>query len=294
MRNCTIKCIAKVIIYRLRSASSIIMDLNNFPSVGFNGISLVIPVMNEESNIEDLIRGILEIATSNPSLKIKEIVFVDDGSTDKTKEIVRKYSIKENQIKILLKERFEKMGTVNAQLFGISQASHNNVLIMDGDLQHPVSVLPILIKKYQEGFDFVIASRYVKGGGAERTIKHGIISRGANFFAKFLLPWVSTVKDPISGFFIVNRRIVPTSIEMSGFNKLGLYIMSCKKNISIAEIPFKFKERARGHSKVATGRFDYMIRYFRELKYYRFLRKVVVGRFRPAPGSSEYLLLRQD
>ncbi len=270
------------------------MDLSNYPSKAFNGVSLVIPVMNEEGNIDRLIQGILQTSIANPTMGIKEIIFVDDGSTDKTKEIIAGYAENSGQLNIILKERFVKRGTVNAQLYGISQASYNAILIMDGDLQHPVSVLPSMVKKYKEGYDMVLGSRYVKGGTAERTIKHGLISRGANLLAKSLLPWTYSIKDPISGFLIVNRRIVPYSIEMDGFNKLALYILTCKRTVTVAEVPFDFKERKNGNSKVANGGIDFMVKYLKELKYYRFLRQVVRGRHVPSPSSSEYELFRQE
>ena len=268
------------------------MNLSNSLDSSYNGISLIIPVMNEEENITKLISGLIELSINDQHLMIKEIIFVDDGSTDKTKEIINGLSHSSNEVKIILKERFAKKGTVNAQLFGISQASYNTVLIMDGDLQHPVDVIPYLIKKYKEGYDMVIASRYVRGGTAHRTAIHGVISRGANFLARIMLPWTSPIRDPISGFFIVNRRIVPYPIEISGFNKLALYIFTCRKNISVTEIPFHFKERESGHSKVSNGGIDFVVRYLGELRYYRFLRRVVLGKCMPRLGSSEYRLFR--
>lgn len=213
---------------------------------------------------------------------------------DRTKEIIEGYAKNSSQINIILKERFVKRGTVNAQLYGISQASYDAILIMDGDLQHPVSVLPSMIRKYKEGYDMVLGSRYIKGGTAERTIKHGFISRGANLLAKVLLPWTYSIKDPISGFLIVNRRIVPYSIEMNNFNKLALYILTCRRNVTVAEVPFDFKERRSGNSKVANGGIGFIMKYLKELKYYRFLRQVVVGKYVPSPSSSEYELFRQD
>lgn len=270
------------------------MDLSNLSNSSKNGISIIIPVINEEANIQKLVDGLTELSAKNKFLNIREILFVDDGSTDRTREIVKSISAKVDFIDIVLKERNEKKGTVNAQLFGISQASFNNVIIMDGDLQHPVDVIPDLIGRYNDGYDMVIASRYVNGGKAERTVYHAIISRGANILAKALLPWVLPLRDPISGYFIVNKRIVPYSIEMVGFNKLALYILSCRKNISVAEVPFKFTERKNGYSKVANGGFSFMAKYVGELRYYRLIKKITRGRYRPSKDSSEYQFFRQD
>lgn len=270
------------------------MDLSNHNSSSYNGVSIVIPVINEEGNVRKLIDSLLEISHANKSLGIKEILFIDDGSTDKTKEIIKSAFKDGGEVIIKLVERYKKSGTVNAQLFGISQAQFNNIIIMDGDLQHPVEIIPALLRKYTEGYDLVLASRYVTGGSAKRTVYHGIISRGANLLAKIMLPWVLPLQDPISGFFAVNRRIVPYSLEMTGFNKLALYILSCRKNISFSEIPFNFKERINGVSKVSNNKFDFMIKYICELRYYRLLRKITLGRFRPNPDSTEFQLFRQN
>ena len=203
----------------------------------FGSVSIVIPVVNEVDNVKRLVEEIGSLPKSDLTSSIKEIVFVDDGSTDGTQEAISDISNALEGISIILRQRNERHGTVNAQLFGMANASHNVVIVMDGDLQHPVRYLPELIRKYREGYDLVIASRYISGGSTERTIFHGVVSRSANAAAKIMLPSARRVKDPISGFFMIDKRIINQAIEPNGHNKLALYILAGTRRVTVADIP---------------------------------------------------------
>lgn len=256
-------------------------------------ISIIIPVLNEAGNIKTLIAEIRTLSHGRHASNIMEVIFVDDGSTDGTVDSIRNAINQKVAPTIRILERKAKDGTVNAQLYGISAAENDSIVIMDGDLQHPVSYVEKLIDEYFKGYDLVLASRYVPGGMAKRSSIHGIISRGANYISKFMLPWVSDIQDPISGFFIVNRKIVPYTFVVHGFNKLALYILTCKKDIQVSEIPFIFEERKRGVSKVSSGGFGFMVKYVGEIRFYRHLREIITGKKIPHPSTSEYTLLRQ-
>ena len=249
------------------------MDLSNTPRAERGKTTIVIPVLNKSGNVRELLDGIMSLRNDNYFSKINEIIFVDDGSTDGTQEIITDCSMDQNYLPIRLLQRHTKHGTVNAQLYGISQANSEAALVMDGDLQHPVEYIPRLIEKYLEGYDLVLASRYSKDGVAERKALHGIISRGANMLAKFVLPWVRDIKDPISGYFIINRRLLNFELNYNGFSKLALNVLSFGKKMTVAEVPFHFKERTAGKSKVATGGTSYLIKYLSELLYYRRMHK---------------------
>ncbi len=251
------------------------------------GVSLVIPILNERDNIDTLINGIMALTRNKHTERIKEIIFVDDGSNDGTRERIKQFSQIYADLPIMLIERDTKRGTVNAQLCGISAARFENVIVMDGDLQHPVKYLPSLIEKYSEGYDLVLASRYARGGTVERTPVHGAISRGATFLAKFMLPWTRELTDPISGFFIVSKQAVSPQADLTGYNKLSLYILSTKSKLSFAEIPFDFVDRTRGKSKVSDGSLDFIFKYVNELKHYRHLGKMATPRKRSRSSTAE-------
>ena len=234
-------------------------------------VSIVIPVINEAGNVPALIEQIALLPKDEITSKIDEVLFVDDGSTDGTRELIRRYSVELNDFHIVLKERLVKHGTVNAQLYGIANCKNNIVIVMDGDLQHPVRFLSGLISEYQNGYDLVVASRYVKGGSADRTPFHGLVSRGATLVAKVMLPQARALRDPISGFFIVDRRLINRAVEPNGHNKLSLYILVGTQPLSVSEIPYRFMERQKGKSKVASNGVSYLKKYVDELIMYRLL-----------------------
>ncbi|MFH0976568.1 MAG: glycosyltransferase family 2 protein [Spirochaetota bacterium] len=117
-------------------------------------LSVVIPIMNEEGNITLLIKKLYEV------LKIYsnyEIIFIDDGSTDGTFEVIKKLNSNDANIKYL---SFSKnFGHQNALKAGLDYAKGDCVISMDGDLQHPPELIPQLIEKWQEGYDIVYTLR---------------------------------------------------------------------------------------------------------------------------------------
>ena len=263
------------------------MEINSVTNHPPDHITIVIPVLNEKDNITQFLQRIFSLLNDPFSSKIREIIIVDDGSTDGTREEIKAVINSKNNISIKLVERDEKKGTVNAQLHGISLSKYNGILIMDADLQHPPEYIPELIKQYYIGYDMIIASRYVKGGRAERNVMNGIISRGANLMARIFLPPVRKVKDPISGYFLVDKRIINLHNEFNGFNKLALSILSYNQKISVKEIPFCFKERKFGVSKVSPGGVGFVFKYLREILTYRqfYFRNYMSSHFFQKPGD---------
>jgi dolichol-phosphate mannosyltransferase len=118
-------------------------------------MSVVIPVLNESSLIEELVKRV----TTNLK-KITEdfeIIIVDDGSQDKTWDLVEKESRNETRIKAIKFSR--NFGHHYAITAGLHRANGDWVVVMDGDLQDRPEVIPELYKKSQEGFDVVFVSR---------------------------------------------------------------------------------------------------------------------------------------
>ena len=109
-------------------------------------LSVVIPVFNEEDNIDILLKTLVD---SIPRLSY-EIIIIDDGSTDGTWERVKHYAIANTNIKgVKLVRNF---GHQHALLAGLACAQGLCIISMDGDLQHPPSLIPAMLVKYQAGF----------------------------------------------------------------------------------------------------------------------------------------------
>jgi len=189
-----------------------------------------------------------------------EIIIVDDDSPDgtwmKAKELSKTYPVK-------VIRRVNERGLASAVLRGFREASGDIIVVMDADLQHPPEVIPNLVRKAYEGYDLVVASRYVRGGGIEGwSMYRRLVSKGAIFLARFILPEARRVRDCVSGFFLVKRSIVEgVKLNPMGFKLLLEILVKCRPKL-ICEVPFTFRSRSRGESKL--GYMEY-INYLRHL-----------------------------
>lgn len=115
-------------------------------------ISVVIPSFNEEGNISILTKKI-KLATPEDT----EIIFVDDGSKDKTLENIKKLATKDKKIRYISFSR--NFGHQSALRAGLASAKGDAVVSMDADMQHPPELLPELIKTWRKGYDIVYTVR---------------------------------------------------------------------------------------------------------------------------------------
>lgn len=169
-------------------------------------ISIVIPVYNEEANIAALLREITKIKDERYEY---EIIFVDDGSTDKTLNKIEAVAQKEPQIKYISFSR--NFGHQIALKAGIDYAKGDCVITMDGDLQHPPRYIPPMIKKWEEGYDVVYSIRSDKE--AHTSFFKKITS---NAFYR-LLNSISDIKVPPGGadFRLLDRKITTLIKEIN-------------------------------------------------------------------------------
>jgi dolichol-phosphate mannosyltransferase len=216
-------------------------------------LSIVIPTYNESENIAPLAKQIAKALKGHDY----EVVFVDDNSSDGTAEIIERLAA-EYPVRVFVRKN--ERGLASAVVHGINNSDSKYVLVMDADLQHPPEVIPALIEKAKSGVDVVVASRYVEGGGCQDWgIVRRIISRGALSLAHLFLPATRSVKDPVSGFFIFNRRVVEGVILKPAGYKILLEILMEGKVESTAEVPFIFVNRNKGESKLnARQQIEYL------------------------------------
>jgi len=233
-------------------------------------VSIIIPTYNEAENIKKLIPLIKE-KLSNHNF---EIIVVDDNSPDGTAEVVESLRYKYNNIKIL--KRPGKVGLASAVVDGLRLAEGDIIAVMDADLQHPPDLLPKMLEKIESGYDLVIASRYVSGGGNKTNLVRRILSRGAIVLARILLPRCRKIKDPVSGFFMIKRDKLPESFTPLGF-KILLDIILNGKWRNVYEIPYEFKARKEGGSKLNLKEITLYIKLLLKLSNYRILKFALVG-----------------
>jgi len=126
-------------------------------------LSLVIPCYNESSPLRDTykeIKRVLETSEVSDSYNY-EMIFVNDGSTDDTINIIQELAALDNTVKYVSFTR--NFGKESGMLAGLNYASGDIVIIIDADLQHPPHLIPEMIYSYEEGYDQVIARRSRKG-----------------------------------------------------------------------------------------------------------------------------------
>jgi polyisoprenyl-phosphate glycosyltransferase len=118
-------------------------------------ISIVVPVFNEEESLRELHRRIsIVMHHIHPSF---ELIFVDDGSTDRSLDIMLELSEKDENVKIIQLSR--NFGHQPAIIAGIDHSHGEAVIMMDCDLQHPPELIEQLIEKWHEGYDVVYTCR---------------------------------------------------------------------------------------------------------------------------------------
>ncbi|MCU1405254.1 MAG: hypothetical protein JWQ43_1557 [Glaciihabitans sp.] len=210
-------------------------------------ISVVIPTFNEAPNVAEIVARIEAAAVGLSA----DIVFVDD-STDDTPDVIRAVA-KTAGIPVRVIHRDQATGGLSgAVLEGLAASSSDWCVVMDGDLQHPPELIPILIASgTSQDADVVVASRNLKGGsstGLDNVMRH-LISGSSNMLTRAMFPLkLRNCTDPMTGFFAIRRDSVDfTALKPRGF-KILLEILA-RNSVKVVEEPFVFGERHAGQSK---------------------------------------------
>ncbi|MEV6760568.1 glycosyltransferase family 2 protein [Streptomyces sp. NPDC051105] len=212
-------------------------------------VTIVVPTFNESANIRQLLRQITE---SVPARLPCEVVFVDD-STDDTPEVIRQ-AAQDCPFPVAVLHREEPVGGLGgAVVEGLKAATSEWIVVMDGDCQHPPSLVPELVATGERSnAGLVVASRYIKGGsraglaGSYRIA----VSRGATWLTKSLFPRrLHGISDPMSGFFAIRRSVVTADVLKPLGYKILLEMAVRSRPREVAEVPFVFQDRFAGESK---------------------------------------------
>ena len=208
-------------------------------------ISLIIPTLNEVENIEPLLA---RIRRCDPAPD--EIVFVDDGSTDGTREQIRSLAVSA-QVR-LIERSAPLLGLSGAVIAGARTARGDILIVMDADLSHPPERIADLLRPVSAGVaDMVIGSRYVPGSSTPGwPVWRRVLSRVAAALAYPL----TGVHDSMCGFFAIRRTLLlELTPHATGFKIAFEAIVGGGRNLHVLEIPIMFRDRARGTSKMSLG-----------------------------------------
>jgi len=212
-------------------------------------VSIVVPTYNEAKNIHELIRQLAVILEAQFAGRY-EIIVVDDDSPDRTWELARLLVAEYPNLKVM--RRTSERGLSTAVIRGWQVARGQWLGVIDADLQHPPEVVAELVSQVGRGADIAIASRHVEGGGvSEWSISRRILSRAAQILVLLLLPEVAgRVSDPMSGYFVMRRTAIEGAVLSPLGYKILLEVLGRGRVRWISEVPYVFREREAGESKV--------------------------------------------
>jgi len=211
-------------------------------------LTIVVPTLNERDNLQPLVE-LIEEALRDRSW---ELIFVDDDSSDGTAYHARALAQQDSRLRCL--HRIGRRGLSTACIEGVLASASRFVAIMDADLQHDERLLPRMLDVLgNEPIDIVIGSRYMAGGGIGEGLSFGR-ARASNFatrLARFMCK--VNVADPMSGFFMFRREVFEAAVHHlsgQGFKILLDLIASSPQQLRIRELPFEFRRRRYGESKL--------------------------------------------
>lgn len=226
---------------------------------------IVLPTYNERDNVSTLIPVIFD--------HIKEIkgweffiLVVDDNSPDNTLEAVKKLQKTYKNLHVL---NGEKKGLGRAYIRGFSYALENlspDVLFeMDADWSHPPTLIGRFIEKINQGADFVVGSRYIKGGSipSDWGIHRKIFSYCGNIVIRLGFMNLK-IKEWTNGYRAIRADFVKEILsELNPFNgyvfQIAILDRAVKNHLTIVEVPVQFKERKSGESKISSFRYIFDI-----------------------------------
>lgn len=212
--------------------------------VSFQKISIVVPLFNEEESILPLINEIRKAI--KPLNKPYEVIFVDDGSTDKSLQIIKDAAKGDNRLKyISFRKNYGKSAALQV---GFKSATGDAIITMDADLQDDPHEVPSLLKKLDEGYDLC--------SGWKKERFDPFIKKYSSRFFNFVTRLFSGIKihDFNCGLKAYRREVVQ---NLNVYGELHRYVPVLAKwqGFTITEIPVKHHKRRYGKTKFGISRF---------------------------------------
>ncbi|MCR4334654.1 MAG: glycosyltransferase family 2 protein [Patescibacteria group bacterium] len=211
-------------------------------------ISVIVPIFNEEKTVTELYKRIFDVMSSQQ--ESYEIIFVNDGSKDKTREIASRFK----SLRLISLQR--NYGQTAAIDTGIYSSRGDKIALLDADLQNDPAEIITLLKKMEEGFDVVIGRRVGRKDATSRMI----FSFFANFFARLILG--VKIHDFGCGLKVYRSKFIK-DFRLRGESQVFLVAVAKERGARITEVPVTFHYRQAGTSKIRIskmikGVFDFL------------------------------------
>lgn len=206
-------------------------------------VSVVVPLYNEEGNVQELHRRLKEVMEGLG--RPYEIIYVDDGSSDETPNLIERIAEEDGRAKAVLLRR--NYGQTAALQAGIDASRGEIVVTMDGDLQNDPEDIPSLLSKLEEGYDVVSGLRVHRQDPASRTIPSRI--------ANALIARVTGVRISDYGCGLKAYR-AEVLRETRLYGELHRFVPALAHMVGakVTEIPVRHHPRTRGRSKYGLSR----------------------------------------
>ncbi len=215
----------------------------NQPQSGFS-LSVILPVFNEVANIEAVYSELALAIEQIPGNK--QIIFVDDGSSDGTSDLLTKIAERDYQVVVITFRR--NFGQTAAMVAGFDYSKGDIVVTMDADLQNDPNDIPSLIEKMEEGYDLVAGWRFDRKDGF-------VLRRLPSMLANRLISWTTDVKLHDYGCTLkAFRKEVIKSIDLYGEMHRFIPAIASWMGIRLTELKVNHRPRIAGSSKYGISR----------------------------------------
>ena len=224
--------------------------------------TVIIPTLNEEKNINDMITRLMELY---PGISI---IVADDGSTDETGAIVNQFHQENNSIRFLDRKDEPIKGLTISLIDALEITTTKYFIVIDSDFQHPPEKIGEGLHLFNDGYKVIIGTRMSVEGWS---LKRKIISWGAATLGKISL-WLrrrSRPKDIVSGFFGGETSFIrsvirehPKTVSPRGYKLLFDILKVLPRKTAIGEFEYAFQTRSAGESKIGMKQ---ILVYFRSL-----------------------------
>jgi dolichol-phosphate mannosyltransferase len=180
-----------------------------------------------------------------------EVVFVDDDSPDGTTEAARAIARTDPRVRCI--RRIGRRGLSSAVIEGALSSSADYIAVIDGDLQHDETRLPIMLEALESGAELAVGSRHVAGGdsaGLSSPLREKLSVTGIRIAQ---LATGAKISDPMSGFFVLRRSLfenLAQHLTGQGFKIMLDLVLASPAPLKIIEIPYHFRRRTAGESKL--------------------------------------------
>lgn len=210
-------------------------------------LCIVIPTLDERENIGLLLE---KLRSALASIRY-EVIVVDDDSPDGTAAFAKRLTCTQDNLRVL--HRIGRRGLSSACIEGMLATSAPYIAVMDADLQHDETILPEMYHRIRsQHLDLVVGSRNIDGGSmgefSHWRLRLSHLGRRLSGVERH-----ASLTDPMSGFFVIRRSFferVAHRLTGRGFKILLDIVLSSDGRIRVSEVPYRFRLRQHGHSKL--------------------------------------------